>query len=489
MDATANHIGPHRETVAALRRAGSAGLPKITDRSYAAQIAGVLCMAVAVLINETASALGLLLVGGSFLWAAMRRDDLVADSDVEDQFDGQTGLPLASALPAVLTDDLATRSLTGRLAIAAIDIPEIAAAEARGEADVAESLLATTTHRLQTQGWGGDAPGPYAPLVFVRRPGVFIVVLRDVLDDRTTEWLAERVVKVIGAPIGFHGVQFHPSASIGVAIGDAGNNHDLLAAANEARLEARRRGPGAVCVFGDDPTAALDRLPHPIVSHGDETEVGLEFDLEPNRSPQAALYFGLADFSRNLERALESHLEGDGGLCFVPVSPVALCRADARQRILARINDGRAHDRVALVVPSGIDAPGLSEAWSTIHVLRQCGLHVFVDRSRDAAHPRPLPIEDIDGIIVGHDHTAVIDAAYERGLEVVVRWPLEPTDDVVTSADSHLFGTDRTLEDALNSIQSGALGGRSSEPTQSDRLIRQGREAQLTTGPSVTSRR
>ena len=137
------------------------------------------------------------------------------------------------------------------------------------------------------------------------------------------------------------------------------------------------------------------------------------------------------------------------------------------------INLSSYRGKVALVVSSRIHSPGLQEAWRTLHVLRQCGLYVYVDHSHDPAHETTLLEGEYDGVILATRHVALAAEAGRRGLHAVTRWledAEEPRNDWSTTDDdlaSPLLAPVAALD---------------------ERLIRTGRETQVSTGPTVTAR-
>ena len=75
----------------------------------------------------------------------------------------------------------------------------------------------------------------------------FVIVQSDVLGARDVEILARRIVDVLAVPIRVDGLTYEIGASVGVAVfpADGDNPEDLLARADAALYEVKKRGRGA----------------------------------------------------------------------------------------------------------------------------------------------------------------------------------------------------------------------------------------------------
>ncbi|MFQ5558381.1 MAG: hypothetical protein ACE5GB_12865, partial [Acidimicrobiales bacterium] len=138
---------------------------------------------------------------------------------VDRHFDPTTDLPHAAAVPLVLADPSASRTLTGRAGLVSIELLGGPAAAAMAGAEAVEMLAAVTTHRLQSRGWVHDSAGPFGPIIFRRAPYGFVVLLRDVLDPRTTRWLAGRLLQALSSDVRCGGTVVSPEPVVGIAIG------------------------------------------------------------------------------------------------------------------------------------------------------------------------------------------------------------------------------------------------------------------------------
>ena len=126
----------------------------------------------------------------------------------------------------------------------------------------------------------------------------------------------------------------------------------------------------------------------------------------------------------------------------------------------------------------------MGEARRTLRVLRQCGLHVYLDA---AGGIDELPALELDGVLVDRGDDRVATLAHERRLDVVVRWPVDPiaADDAGASPATAVSGRTGLDHSALlhdpNAVQALA--------SLDERPISGGRAAQMATGRPITLRK
>lgn len=366
----------HQEVVGALRRhdrMSATERPRPTDL---VKLAAVGCIGAGVMLDGVAVLVALTVLGTAALWMSFTREDAAVADTVESAFDPLTGLPLERVLDKVMTDELVSRSLSGRFAVVSIEVPEIVSREIVNDKRAAEALMVAITHRIESQGWVESARGPFSPLLFLRRPGVFFIVLRDVIDDQTTRFLARRMIDIVNKPVPFDGDELTPRAVIGLAVGTSAERHDLVAKAGKARSRARREGAGAVVSSDrEEPTAASLWN----VAAGEIERMGPL--IEP-ASAGGELFAENAVFLRSLDRATEVAIRS-GERCFVQARSAALCHWDTPARVAKRLNVSGQHGRVGLVVPASVVENQRGLVWDNIMQLRRCGLDVYVGRQEN----------------------------------------------------------------------------------------------------------
>lgn len=380
----------HRDVLAALRRAGHDDRVESARPSDLVKLASLVCILAGLVIGGPASMVAFGAVGGLALWLALRHDDNAVARGIEEHFDEATGLPLASAIDVVLRDDLIASSLSGRLAVVAVEIPEISAREVAGQRTAAEALMVSTIHRLQSQGWIDRVSGPFGPLLFLRRPGVFLVVLRDVLDDRTTRWLAGRLIDVVNAPVRWEGHELEPRAVMGVAVGRTAQREDLVRRANDARQQARLQGAGTVVSApGDGPEA---HARGELVSVGNRAAVGR---IVESRGNVREMFSDMSAALRAVDEAIDkSALTGERW--FVRASAAALCHWRLPAGIATKLNAAPEGCRIGLVIPSDLTDRNVRIAWRNIQEIRSFGVAVYIDRSAEA---EAAPVIGVDGFV------------------------------------------------------------------------------------------
>jgi hypothetical protein len=403
----------NQEVVAALLRAErgrTVANPRFSDL---VKLAAILVIGVGVVLNGIAALVSLSVLGAITLWLSFHHDDVVVERELDDLFDPRTGLPLLPGLETVLRDEHVAASLSGRIAVVAIEVREIAAREVAEDLDAAEALMVSVTHRLQSHGWIGGNSGPFGPLVFLSRPGGFAVVMRDVIDDRTTRWVAGRMLDVLNRPVRCRDAVLDPRAVVGLAVGSSADRAGLVGLANDALRRARREGGGTVVSSADtvNPSATEAWL----VSVADDSAVGRLIDPEPGGGE---MFAESASFLRALDRALD-FAATSGERCFVKARGVALSHWDTPARIAARVNAAGLHGRVGIVVPSDLVDRATRRAWENLEKIRRCGLDLYVDRSGTATPPATLDPR-FDGVITVSGDPDTPDNAHDSALGPVV---------------------------------------------------------------------
>lgn len=462
MDTVGLNHHENREVIGALQRAEREDRAEAPRPSDLVKLAAIACIGAGVALDGVAVLVSFTVLGAAALWLSLRHDDSVVSRGVERHFDRATGLPLAQSLETVLRDELVGSSLSGRFAVVAVEVPEISAREVADDPGAADALMAAITHRLQTQGWIDSASGPFGPLIFLRRPGVFFVVLRDVLDDRTTRWLAGRMVEVLNRPVRWNGEELDARAVIGVAVGNSANRLDLVRQANDARQRARRQGAGTVVSSVAYGTAATPRQPGSLVSLADRSTVARLIDSPP---VCGEMFADTSTVLRAIDEAIQIAMSS-GDRCFVRVPGSALYHWRLPAEIAARINAAGAHGRLGLVVPSDLADRSVRIAWRNLEQLRLIGVDVFLDRSA-ADGRRPF-----DG---GHAFDGVVAPS---GSAADVLRARDDARSALRSPDAPVV----TIPDDASALDSAVIAN------GTDRTVEGGRTAQLTQG-SVTSAR
>ncbi len=474
----------HQEISGALLRAERGRKVATPGPSDLVKLAAIVLIGAGVVLDGIAVLISLTVLGAAALWLSFHHDDVVVERGVDDLFDSRTGLPLAEGMETVLTDDLVAGSLSGRFAIVSVEVPEIAAREVANDHGAAEALMVSVTHRLQSHGWIGTAGGPFGPLVFVRRPGVFFVVLRDVIDDRTTRWLAGRMLDIVNRPVRWDGGALDPRAVIGLAVGNAVDRLDLVRQAGEARQRARREGRGAVVGATDvvGPNVAQTWL----VSIADDSAVGRLIDPVP---AGGEMFAELAALLRAVDEAL-GVAAASGARCFVRAQGAALCHWDAPARIAARVNAAGMHGQIGIVVPSDLADRSTRLAWGNLEQIRRCGLDLYIDRSDARAKPRGAPDPLFDGIVtVAGDSEEMqerreqlrIDAR-ENGTDPVIVSLLDLRQDPSPPELTSVVGGS-----VLAAVNAPGFPGRP-EPEGTDRTVEGGRSTQIAQGAVIPAR-
>ena len=389
----------NQEIAAALERADQKVVPARRGASDVVKLASIVCVGAGVMLGGIPELVSFSVLGTAALWLSLDHDETAAERNTESMFDRATGLPLVEGLETVLADDLVAASVSGRFAVVSMEVPEIAARTVVNDHRAAEALMVSVTHRLQSHGWVGSSRGPFGPLIFLRRPGVFYIVLRDVIDDQTTRWLAGRLLEIVNRPVPWNGTVLEPRAFIGLSVGPAAQRLDLVRSASEARYRARRDGAGSVVCSDDRNVTAGSTW---LVSDAGNQSVGCV--LEP--APGGGELFGeAAAFLRAFDEALDIATE-TGGRCLVRAHVAALSHWDTPNRVAARVNASSPHGRVGIVVSANVVSTARGLVWEHVEQLRRCGLDVFVDWSNPAGDTQWDPSRKIDGIVLPGDGEA-----------------------------------------------------------------------------------
>ena len=385
---------PNEEIATALERSDRAmATPPSARPSDVVKLAAIGCIGAGVMVGGIAAPIAFSVLGAAALWLSFNHDGATVERNRGPRFDPVCGLALADVMETVLADELVAVSVSGRFAVVSVEVPEIAARIAANDRGGADSVTIAVAHRLRSHGWVGARGGPFGPLIFLSRPGVFHVVLRDVLDDQTTRWLARRLLEIVNRPVRWNGDSIEPRAVIGIAVGPAAQRLELVGQAAEARGRARRDGAGSIVCHEDPRTTSGGTW---LVSDLDRLTIGRV--VEP--APGGGELFGeAAAFLRAVDDALEVAAE-TGTRCFVRVGAAALSHWDTPARVAARVNAAGAHGRVGIVVSADLASRAHGLVWEHVDQLRRCGLEVLVDRSDPASDVRWDPTRPVDGIIL-----------------------------------------------------------------------------------------
>lgn len=416
----------NQEIAAALERASRTVSTEAPGSSDVVKLAAIVCIGAGFVVGGVPELVALSAVGLTALWLSLNHDDTGAARPTDSAFDPATGLPVVEAIEAVLSDELVAASVSGRFAVVSLEVPEIAARAVVNDHGGAEALMAAVTHRLQSHGWVGSSRGPFGPLIFLRRPGVFYIVLRDVIDDQTTRWLARRLLEIVNRPVRWNGAMLDPRAVIGLAVGPASSRLDLVRSASEARCRARRDGAGSV-VCSDDRNAAAGGTW--LVSRVDDQAIGCILEPAPGGGE---LFAEAAAFLRALDEALEIAAESESR-CFIRASAAALSHWDTPTRVAARVNASGAHGALGIIVAPELVSTARGFLWENVEQIRRCGLDIYVDRSDTASDAQWDSSRKIDGIVVplGGDRPAA--GATETAETLEIRTVPERTDRLIDS--------------------------------------------------------
>ena len=162
--------------------------------------------------------------------------------------DELTGLPNRGLAWAHLSHRmaLADRRATG-FAVLFLDVDDFKVVNDTGGHAAGDRLLVEIAARIQAALRSGDAAA---------RVGgdEFLVMLDDVATSRAALVVAEHLCKALGAPYDIAPVPWVATVSVGVALGPSGfaTADDVVAAADTAMYEAKRRGGGRCVLYRDD---------------------------------------------------------------------------------------------------------------------------------------------------------------------------------------------------------------------------------------------
>jgi diguanylate cyclase (GGDEF)-like protein len=211
---------------------------ELFDRICGVGAAVVVCVGVAaqlveIRIMHLTAFVALVLV--SLLVVRRDRGRIPAAADLAER-DGVTGVLTRAGLDRVLEAMVArVRQHGGRLCVLVIDVDGF-----KGVNDVHGHLVGDQVLRQVAVRIGASVDG-----VVGRFGGDEFVVVLPGTDLAQARDLAQRVVVEAGAPFAVAGVRLRPTISVGVAEHDGGSVRDLLAAADAAMYDAKRRGGDA----------------------------------------------------------------------------------------------------------------------------------------------------------------------------------------------------------------------------------------------------
>ena len=392
MDADESHSETHPEVATMLRRSLPAIVETTWARTHTLLLASIACFAASVLVDSTATLMLLYTLGGLALWVAIRHDDLTRSQTIGAFFDPWSGLPLHSALTHALADDQTMRSLSGRVAILELDISAATDRTARGDHDATNAILAAMSHRIQAHTWAESVDGPYGAMLFLRRPGILMILRRDVLDDQTSRWLAKRLVAVLNKPVPWRGEQIDPGVSITIAQGAASRAVALPALLAQNRRHARQRPAGTV------QSVSLDharRNQSTSAALFDETGTMVGRHVQAETTADIDMFEATATLLRVIDDALIDAAE-DNTTRFVTVNATSLIHPHAAGEIIRRMNGSPANARLGMVLDPDFPIDPSHRAVATMQRLHQCGVTVFAHWSDSS---RGVPQCSVEGLI------------------------------------------------------------------------------------------
>ncbi len=171
--------------------------------------------------------------------------------------DSLTGLPNRALLRDRLDTAVARLDRNpGLAAVMMLDMDRFKVVNDSLGHDAGDEMLTVVADRIRCAVRAGDTVG---------RVGgdEFVVVAEDFDDTSDVVFLADRVIEAVSAPLQLHGLELHPSASIGIAVAtnSSATADKLLRDADLSMYRAKERGGGSAELFDDDLyTKALARL-------------------------------------------------------------------------------------------------------------------------------------------------------------------------------------------------------------------------------------
>ena len=408
---------------AALRRAAivDAGRSPRISPAHVLQFVGTLLIGVALLLAHPVASIGLGVAGAAAIAVALRRNPLIAEFEVDEHFDERTGLALGSALPTVVRDDQAMASLTGRLGVLMVDVHGATSRFRRGDERSANALMSMVIHRLEGHSWSYPIGGSFSPLFFLESPTTIAIVRRDLLGDQSNQWLTERLLAEISAPMPWEGGMLRPEISIGGATGPVTDGPALVTLAALARRDARAGGAGTVTIRSLEAPRRAPKRPIEVVADDHQTPIGIVFESSDPGS-RVGIFEHLASLRTTFSRAVLA-LADSGARPLIAASVTALSHPAAATDMIQRATAAGVAGRVGLVLPADFPTTPDHRAVDNVEKLHQAGFLVIADRRETVDHLKTLPLAPIDVVMVGPDFDlgtgsqagrALLTAARER---------------------------------------------------------------------------
>ncbi|MEA2546351.1 MAG: hypothetical protein QOI09_1624, partial [Chloroflexota bacterium] len=158
--------------------------------------------------------------------------------------DDLTSLPNRKLFTDRLTADLANRSTGRLLSVLLVDLDDFKAVNDSYGHEAGDELLVAVGQRLRAAIREGDIAARFGG-------DEFLIALSEYVDPRVPVGVAQRILATLGEPFDLVGHRVTVSASVGVAVADAGDptSDDLVRDADVAMYVAKTRGKGRYEVF------------------------------------------------------------------------------------------------------------------------------------------------------------------------------------------------------------------------------------------------
>lgn len=385
-----------------------------------------------------------------------------------------------------------TRTVAGQLGVVSIATLGSRTARVLAGEEGRSAIAEAVGSRIMSAPWSSARDEAFGPLAFALADGQFVVILRDVVDRGTTEWVMSRMRTLIEPPVEVGEVMIDPAPVFGVAFGDVRHWAALLEASEMALEDARLASPGSIVVknVGMDRVESPGRVDLIRVESGEA--IGLEIVPAALDSMRQESALGIG----RLESAVKSIADVAGMEILVSVGAEMMCRPDAGTRIVTLADEIRgASGELVVSVQPRIAAAGFGTAWRAAGALRRSGISVLLDLSSAGSAPSFDADIDFDGVIV--DAGAAVAAHGPRSVrQHHLLHSVDPRMRVIArgAGPAHLaFMEPLGIRDALST----RLAWRTSRRPQtrigatvqrSDRTIEVGRPAQLAQVPRSVSR-
>ncbi len=387
----------------ALRRAAivESDRPETIAAAHVLQLIGTVLLGAALMIGSIEISVPMGVAGAVALAVALLRSPTVPEPEVDEHFDERTGFALASALPIVVRDEQSMASLTGRAGVLVLDVNAAAARFRMGEDAAGRAVMTAIVHRLQGHAWAYPIGGSFSPLFFLEAPSTIVVVRRDLLGDQSNQWLAERLLDELSAPVPWAGGTIAPELSIGGATGPVGDGPALVTLAALARRDARAGGPGTVTIRQLDREQRTPNAPTEIVAADSGAPVGILFDAADPGS-RVGIFEHLASLRTTFNRAVLA-LADTGSRPLIAASVTALSHPAAATDLIQRASAAGFAGRVGLVLAPDFPSTLDHRAVENVERLHQAGFLIIVDRREPIDHLKTLPLAPIDLVMVAPD--------------------------------------------------------------------------------------